>query len=712
MKNRMKIEHDELTVAPHRGAPCLHVDGVPHNGLAFWHAPLEKGIAEWRLFARSGVHFFQLDLGCWSSDPADWEAALAHTLAADPEAKIWLRISTAPTKAWLEANPGHVQVHYDQANGDEIRAFVSFASPLWRDETAAHLRRLVDYMESRHGDRIWAYSIQEGDCGEWAYSWKPVVSGYAPVQIAAWREWLRGRYADRSALRAAWNDPHADFATVAPPAWNERTLPDTWPATSHLIDPGRERRLVDWLHFHGRAQAEALSALAKATRKALEERGRRKLISAFHGYHFWPYGSAYGTCNAGFSDLDPVLKSPDIDILATPLAYIHRNPGGLYSHHDLAATIRLHGKLFYTEDDTFTHRASWTPWRYCSRDATDTLNILRRNLAGALTEGATQWWMDHNGEDWYTDAETEAGIAGMRQLADTALARDRSPVAEIALITNEASFRILRQDPALIDQLWPKQQTELLRIGAPVDFVRVRDLALAERNGDTARWKFVVVAGCLWLDPEERELLRRTLLRDGRHVLFLHAQGICDGVRQDLALASELTGIALKAYPHGGPCRGETVLDGKQLSWGTDKQITPILYAEDDSAETLGWLERQYYPVLMRKAQAGWTALWSGVPGVPWNLLGRMAEAAGVHRYLDDGSQVLANAGLLAVHPAGDGRRTLRLPERGHVTDALTGADCGVTTSLELDLRRGQTRIWHTTMGNNYEARRQPDYPK
>ena len=117
----MLLKPNELTVVPHHGAPCIHVDGVPHHGLAFWHFPMERGISEWQLFARSGVHFFQLDLNCWSTDSADWEAALSHTLAADPEAKIWLRISTLPTKAWLESNPDHVQIHQDQNNGDEIK---------------------------------------------------------------------------------------------------------------------------------------------------------------------------------------------------------------------------------------------------------------------------------------------------------------------------------------------------------------------------------------------------------------------------------------------------------------------------------------------------------------------------------------------------------------------------------------------------------------
>jgi len=669
------------------------VDGAPHTGLAFWHAPIPSGGEEWQEFARCGVHFFQLDVSAWS-DPADWDERLSHAIEADPVARIWLRVSTTPPQAWLDAHPDHIQVHYDEKNGDTIRKFVAYASALWREEASAHLARLVDFMEANYADRVWAYNIHSGDCGEWAYSWRPVLSGYAPVQVAAWRAWLCDRYTDTASLQTAWGDAAANFADAEPPGWSERTRPATWPPTSHLIDAAAERRLVDWLSFHGTAQATALADLAAATRQALDERGRRKLISAFHGYHIWPYGAAYGPCNTGFSDLDPVLNSPDIDALCTPLGYIHRNPGGLYNHHNLAATIRLHGKLFYTEDDTFTHRAKWTPWRYCCRDATETLSILRRNLAGVLAEGATQWWMDHDSGGWYLDDETEAGLAGMVRLAEAALARDRAPCAEVAFITNEASFRILRQAPELIDQLWPKTQTELLRIGAPVDFVRVRDLALAEANGDTARWKFVVVAGCLWLDPNERELLRRTLLRDGRHALFLHAQGICDGTRSDLALTSELIGINLADYPHGGPCRGETMFEGRHLSWGTDKEVAPILYADDEQAEVLGWLERQYCPVFVRKPRDGWTALWSGVPGLPWPLLGHFAEAAGVHRYLTDGSQVMANAGLLAVHPAGDSEQTLRLPSAESLVDALDGSRSAPAETAALTLHRGHTRIW------------------
>lgn len=692
---------ERLDLRPHRGAPCIHVDGRPVSGLGFWHKPGDSGVREWQEFARCGVHLFQLDLGIWPESEggpppaAAWDRTIAPTVAADPAARIWLRISTEPPAWWLQANPDHAQVHRDQHNGDEFRWRVAYASAAWRQAAAAHLQRLVAHMEARWGDRVWIYNLQAGDCGEWAYSWKPVVSGYAPAQTAAWRDWLRTRYGDDAGLRLAWHDPAATCAAAEPPPWRSRMRAGGWPPASHLIDPAAERPLVDWLRFHGTAQAEALASLAAATRAALRAAGAQKLISAFHGYHIWPYGSSYGPCNTGFSDLDPVLRSPDLDALCTPLAYIHRNPGGVYSHHDLAASVRLNGKIFIAEDDTFTHRATWTPWRYCCRDAGETDDILRRNLAGALADGGSQWWMDHNGEDWFVDAATEAGLARMRAVADAALDRERGSCAEIAFLSSEASFRILRQDDALIDVLWPRQQIELLRVGAPVDFVRVRDLDLAEAQGDAARWKLVIVAGCLWLDAAERALLRRVLCRGGRQVLFLHGQGICDGERLDAALASAVCGVELKTYPHGGPCRGETMLGGVRTTWGTDKEVAPVLYADDPAAEALGWLERQYLPTLVRKPQAGWTAWWSGVPGLPADLLGRIAAQAGVHRYAVDGSQVLASAGLLAVHPAADGPLELRLPRPRRVRDALAGTDLGVVERLRLDARRGDTRIWH-----------------
>ena len=690
-----------LEFRPHRGAPCLHVDGCPHAGLAFWHGPGERGIEEWQLFARCGVHLFQLDMGLWpgEADGADphegWDRTIATTVSADPEARIWIRLWTEPPAWWLERHPDEAQAHYDQGNDDRFQLRVAYASRLWQEQTASRLARFVTHMEQHWGSQVWCYQLNAGDCGEWAYSWKPVLSGYAPAQAAAWRDWLRERYANEETLRATWRDPTVTFAGAEPPPRQARMRAKVWPPASHLIDPATERPLVDWLHFHGHAQADALARLAAATRRALEAAGRRKLIGAFHGYHIWPYGSAYGACNTGFSDLDPVLNSPDLDVLCTPLAYIHRNPGGVYSHHDLATSVRLHGKLFFTEDDTFTHRAKWTPWRYCCRNARETMQILQRNLAGALSDGGSQWWMDHDCARWYCDPEVEAGVAAMRRLADTALLHSRDACAEVAFVSNEASFRILRQDEALIDLLWPKQQTELMRLGAPVDFIRVRDLALAEANGDAARWKFVVVAGCLWLDNEERAQFKRVLMRDGKHLLFLYGQGLCDGSRLDMHFTSELTGIKLQTYPHGGPCRAETMLDGVHCSWGSDKEVAPMLYADEPQAEVLGWLERQYYPALVRRKHNGWTALWSAVPGLPWYLLGRLAEAAGVRRYLTDGSQVMANDGLLAVHAAGDGSRTLRLPRPRHLIDALSGVDLGVVRELALDLNRGDTRIWH-----------------
>ena len=690
----------QVTVSDHGGVPTLYVDGRPHPGLGFWHPTKPHGMEEWRQFARSGVSLFMINLPLWPSDAGPsapetvWERGFELLEKAHPDFRAWIRLDLEPPETWLRAHPEEAQIHYDEQRGDRFSWRVAFAAPLWRRETAGRLERFIATVEARWGHRVWCYQLHAGDCGEWAYSWKPVLSGYAPAQIAAWREWLRERYGHEERLREAWGDTSAGFENAEPPPWSGRLRPRQWPPASHLHDPASDRRLVDWLTFHGYAQADALARLAGVARRALESLGRKKLIAAFHGYHFAPYGAAYFYGNAGYSDLDLVLRSPDLDALCTPLAYIHRNPGGVTSHHNLATSIRLHGKLFFTEDDTFTHRAQWTPWRYCCRTAEETLEILWRNLAGILAEGGSQWWMDHDGGGWYLDPVLEKGIQQMRKVAEETLARDRAPCAQVVCVTNEASFRLLRQDVALSDLLWPRTQIELMRIGAPVEFVRVRDLAIAESRGETARWRFVVVSGCLWLDDEERALLERTLLGGGRHVLFLHGQGISDGRRLDLNRVSDLTGIRIRLYPLGGPCRAEAVMEGRHLEWGTDREVAPILSVDDPNAEIRGWLERQYEAVLARKAQGDWTSWWCGVPGLPWFLLGRMSEEAGVHRYLDEGSQVMANRSLLAAHALSEGDCKLRLPGRRRVWEAVTGRDLGTVLGFPIRMHRGQTHLW------------------
>ena len=45
--------------------------------------------------------------------------------------------------------------------------------------------------------------------GEWFYqeTWGPALNGYAQGDLRAWRQWLKERYTDDAALRAAWRDP-------------------------------------------------------------------------------------------------------------------------------------------------------------------------------------------------------------------------------------------------------------------------------------------------------------------------------------------------------------------------------------------------------------------------------------------------------------------------------------------------------------------------
>jgi hypothetical protein len=100
-------------------------------------------------------------------------------------------------------------------------------------------------------------------------------------------------------------------------------------------------------------------------------------------------------------------------------------------------------------------------------------------------------------------------------------------------------------------------------------------------------------------------------------------------------------------------------------------------------------------PGLLEKDYGGWHSIWSAAPTVPAALLREMGRRAGVSIYSNCGDQVFTGPGLLAVHAAFDGKRTIRLPKPMTLKDVFTGettaAEAGEFT---VDMRRGDTRVW------------------
>jgi hypothetical protein len=72
-----------------------------------------------------------------------------------------------------------------------------------------------------------------------------------------------------------------------------------------------------------------------------------------------------------------------------------------------------------------------------------------------------------------------------------------------------------------------------------------------------------------------------------------------------------------------------------------------------------------------------------------------MAREAGVHVYTDNDDFMAANNWLLTICAASDGPRTIYLPSKATVVDALNGETVSRdATSFEADMRYGETRVW------------------
>ncbi len=682
------------------GAPALFFDGEPQTGLMFWHSRLAEAGEDIANFAGAGVRLFTGGFDAargWREDGTfDFsyiDRQMAIILAANPAALVLPRVGVEPPGWWLERYPEERQLHLDIGNGDPFRWRVSFASTSWREAMAAPLTAYIRYCEELFGDRIFGYHLCAGDCGEWSYAWKPVMSDFSAPQHAGFRAWLRTRYATDDAIQQAWHDPAVTRDTAEIP--RDRTRPaSVWPRPGSLYDPARERQQIDYARYHSAVVAEAAVHFCHVAKTALTDLGRRKVCGIFYGYHFFDAG-AKALHNCGHHALDAVLASPDVDFICAPESYQERQPGGMYLAQLPAASLRLHGKLYYNEDDTFTHLARPTPWRYCCPDAETTNRLLRRNLLGVLRDGGTQWWMDHDGEGWYRDPALLAEIDRLRRFTEAHLAGDRHSSAQVAVIVSEASQAFLRYDTALSDALLARQISELAHIGAPFDVYRSADLERLFAQPESARYRLIIFLDAIYLSPAEREAIRARVAVDGRTLLWVHAAGLAteNGLSED-AQAS-VTGIRVARREQPGALKVEAYLNDLRLTYGTDREIAPVLVGDDPSAVVWGWELHRGAPGLLVKAMPGWRSVWSAAPALPAMLLREIARQAGVHLYAPAGDQVFAMPGWLAFHAGRDGARDITFPAPVAITDAFTGAAVAeAATTVHVTLPRGETVVW------------------
>jgi len=700
------------------GMPALFVNGKPTSPILA--APYRPGPSDFDDFRKAGISIFNIYLRFDWTGPEQYDfkrvdEKLDAYLKIDPAALFLPRVLLTPGPWWCKEYPGEITMRDDGSPAGMFGqpCHPSFASAKYRELSRKAMIAFLDHVESRYGSSIVGYQVGNGFGGEWLtfnsfWEVRPGqpppakfgVEDYSPPGRALFRQWLARRYGSVAALRRAWGDARVTFETAEPPNEVERY------STNHGIffDPAVSRRVPDYFSFFNEMVADVLLENAAWVKEFTR---RRKIVGAFYGY-LWCNFPNLSVVHSGHLAFAKVLRSPDVDFIASCYTYDNKQIGGPNNSQSLPEAAALHGKLYFNEVDTETHlhRRQWR-WGDSLRNPTnfeETRGLLVRDYAYALTKGFGMWWTDLHGGTYHDDRIIEL-LRRLKQVDERYLGADRRPGAEIAVILDEASFTYFGDGEPLFNALLTAQkQWEFAFIGAPWEPYLLTDID----NPKLRDFKLYIFLNTFRVTPEQRAAVHARLRRNGATALWVYAPGYI-GEKLSVENMRALTGISLAESDTAGELRVEiaarehpyTKSLPQGLAYGTDVnvenikrwydhqiylkdprdpslrrdlpgfRIRPRFWCDDPQALVLGRLAGIDRPGLVVKKQDGWTSVYSSAPILPAALLRNIARAAGCHIYSDAGDVVSANGGFLGIYAPAGGARTVRLPRRSRVLDLL-----------------------------------------
>jgi hypothetical protein len=708
---RLAGERLGARIAMQRGRPTLLLDGQPALPVIYalghcpgyrfaWEERAQYSIAE---FARAGVRLFQAEVWMEHLWPSEREFNIEPArkqirgfLDACPEAAVMLRLQVNAPAWWNRAHPEEcvewANGPLENRQGWGLPAWVpiefdldrvpraSLASQRWLDECGAKTRELCRTLAATpEGEALFCVQVASGVYGEWHYyGFINNEPDTGPAMTRHFRQWLRAKYRTDQALQVAWNDRGASLAGATVPGTEERMRAD-----GYFRHPLRDRKVIDYLHCQHQAVTDAFIYFCRAVKESWP---RPIVTGGFHGYWFTMFGRMG---MGGHLEIRRALESRYVDVLCAPQSYNHLALGQPGMSRGLLESARQHGKLTLDEMDTLPD--VWD-LRIADRQQAraQSVAILRRNVLGPFSRGMGLWYYDLVCEHeiqptWgaagcWDSQELQAEIAKLTKLQAERGRRPFASGADVLLVFDTESFYYTAHNGNLdpvSTELVDGTTADLFRSGAAFDMVYLFDL----EKLDLQPYKAVIFANTFCIDPGQRKLIRSQVAQNGRHLFWACAPGLIDGATSDPQGISGLIGIAV-ASVHISPARVVVqAADAPACTYGFERGIEPLFAARDVDATVLGKLEGSEHAGLVRKPLAGHTAWFSSVPLREPNLLRYLLREAGVHIYNDQSDVVYAGSGLLIVHSASGGPRTLTLRNGRRIEITLPAASTWVFDS-------------------------------
>ena len=386
-----------------------------------------------------------------------FDREVAQILEVCPEAMIFPRVNINPPIRWDKQHPEEME---DDPNNEDAKKRPCFSSDLWAEEVKRMLERYIRHIQSSdYASSIIGYQIAGGSTDEWF-----------PFD---------GKGSQGKRSREKYQQ--------------------------YLAASGAEDNEPEYFRFLERMLAERICEFAHHARQLT---GGRQIIGSFYGY----------TCecpsrNSLHHALETVLNCEDIDFLCSPVTYeFDRAPGRDHPAHVPVESLKLHGKLYFAENDTRMHLSR--PYNYTPHfarpvwfgpDRETTREIMRMHFASTVTHGHASWWFDMWG-GWYKDEIYMDTARRALEIAGESLQKKRASVSELAVFVDEDAFSYIGSKDYEPDSEVGRRVCRLTRpalgvTGVPYDLFIASDYEMAKE-----KYKAIVV-----LNPYSTERSRQII---------------------------------------------------------------------------------------------------------------------------------------------------------------------------------------------------------
>jgi hypothetical protein len=684
-------------VASVDGVPMLVVDGHPLRSATF--ETYVPQLRHFQQFAEAGTDIFGFSTNAAACDyghsrttwvdPNTWdhsqfEERAAMILEARPDALLLPRVNLGTPGWWLKEHEDELERFDDGSTVPtghnptlpRDRAFPSLASRKWREDIGKAIERLIQHVrDSRFGPHVIGWVLSGGHTEEW-YHWSCNTArpaGYSSSTQAAFRRWLTDKYRVDRSLQIAWSDSHVTLSTAPVPTAAERSRV----GDDHFRDSATQMNVIDFYLFWNDLLPDTIDHFAGVAKRAS---AGWQVVGAFYGYLY----EFAGDPEFGHNAVSRLVRSPHIDFMAVTASYFHRQSGaGCDYQRSPAASLPLHGKLWYHDNDVVSYRArqlmtergftddeDWTRNRALqlkflgyTETPQETHWMYRRGWGFAVCQGMHQAWFDLHG-GYFDAVDLMNEIKRLNSLAADSRLGPRHSIAEILIVADERSCAYANPRSQLLKRALNDPQNQLTRIGAPCDHVLLDDLYLVDAN----RYRLVLFLNVYHIDARQQDAISR-FQRDDKHLVWLGAPGLFNGPTRSLERMAELTGFAFVSASDGLPRRRSVTLDTSAADG--------FVVAENEQ--------------LFRKQFDGWTSYYAADVTNVMLAMRCVARRANLNFFVDTDDALFANASLVVLHAKTSGVRRVRFAAKTNVTDLVNGTDWHATQEVVLRAKEGET---------------------